>query len=70
MLIEFSSPAGVLYFKMRTWHVVHAGGVPFSSPAGVLYFKIPKENPVIIHQCFRPLLGFLISKFAVSGIAG
>ena len=59
----FSSPAGVLYFKiqLRQGVVILA---PFSSPAGVLYFKIVLDELIKNEglEGFRPLLGFFISK--------
>ena len=64
VLKKFSSPAGVLYFKIHIQLAVHAQVAGFSSPAGVLYFKIQsggldRRSP---GDRFRPLLGFFISK--------
>ena len=61
--LEFSSPAGVLYFKIVLDFSVKQKVSEFSSPAGVLYFKMRiKCVNAKSRSCFRPLLGFFISK--------
>ena len=61
----FSSPTGVLYFKILESIDKRLDSI-FSSPTGVLYFKIGMLSiGMVINNGFRPLLGFFISKLFI-----
>ena len=57
----FSSPTGVLYFKMKLAVVVGIVVMLFSSPTGVLYFKMLIEDYTrrFYYRVFVPYWGSL-----------
>ena len=66
LVSEFSSPTGVLYFKIAMWFGLQGGLEKFSSPTGVLYFKIDDVKVVDLNEVvFVPYWGSL---FQNSGI--
>ena len=60
----FPSPLGVSYSQIRKKIMVKLT-ILFPSPLGVSYFQIMKmtEKERKLYKCFRPLSGYLISKY-------